>query len=266
MSESIQTGGTPVPPTLYGVGVGPGAPDLMTLRAVRVLRSVPVVAIPRRNEFVPSLAWDIAKPNIGEIPGQERLFLTFPMTKDPELLRPAWNAAFEQIGDRLNRGLDVAFITEGDPLVYSTFIYLLKAAPQRWPGLRVEVVPGVTSITAVPASILTPVADGQERIAVLPATYGVEDLTDVLQRFDTIILMKVGSVMPAVIEALERTDLIGQAVYVSKATTSQQRIIHDVRSLRNDRCDYFSMVVVARRDRSGVLEGLTATRALEVPS
>jgi precorrin-2/cobalt-factor-2 C20-methyltransferase len=252
----------PARPTLYGVGVGPGAPDLMTLRAVRILQSVPVVAIPRRSEYVPSLAWEIAKPNLGDIAGQERLFLTFPMTKDPELLRPAWNIAFEKIGERLNQGLDVAFITEGDPLVYSTFIYLLREAPLRWPGVNVEVVPGVSSITAVPATILTPVADGQERIAVLPATYGVDDLADVLQRFDTIILMKVGSVMPAVIEALERTGLIGQAVYVSKATTGQQRIIHDVQSLRNDRCDYFSMVVVARRDRSGVLEGRTATRML----
>jgi precorrin-2/cobalt-factor-2 C20-methyltransferase len=245
---------------LHGVGVGPGASDLMTLRAVRVLQSVPVIAIPRRSEFVPSLAWEIAKPNLGEIPGQERLFLTFPMTKDPELLRPAWNTAFSQIGTRLERGLDVAFITEGDPLVYSTFIYLLREAGERWPGVRVEVVPGVSSITAVPATILTPVADGQERIAILPATYGVDDLADVLERFDTVILMKVGSVMPAVVEALERTGLLGHAIYVSKATTGQQRIIRDVRSLRNDRCDYFSMVVVTRRDRSGVLAGQEATR------
>jgi precorrin-2/cobalt-factor-2 C20-methyltransferase len=235
----------------------------MTLRAVRLLQSVPVIAIPRRSEYVPSLAWDIAKPNLGEIAGQERLFLTFPMTKDTELLRPAWNAAFEQIGTRLARGLDVAFITEGDPLVYSTFIYLLREAPQRWPGVRVEVVPAVSSITAVPATILTPLADGQERIAILPATYGVDDLTEVFWKFDTVILMKVGSVMPAVVEALERTGLLGHAVYVSKATTGQQRIIHDVRSLRNDRCDYFSMVVVARRDRSGILAGQTAARILD---
>jgi precorrin-2/cobalt-factor-2 C20-methyltransferase len=241
--------------TLYGVGVGPGAPDLMTLRAVAILKSVPVIAIPRRSEYVPSLAWEIARPNIGDVPGQERLFLTFPMTKDPERLRPAWDAAFSQIGARLAEGLSVAFITEGDPLVYSTFIYLLGEARKRWPEVEVQIVPAVSSITAVPAVTATPLADGQERIAILPATYGVDDLASVLRQFDTVILMKVGSVMPTVVAALEREDLVDRAFYVSKATTGHERIVHDLRSLRNDRCDYFSMVVVARRDRNGVLAG-----------
>jgi precorrin-2/cobalt-factor-2 C20-methyltransferase len=241
--------------TLYGVGVGPGAPDLVTLRAVNVLRAVPVIAIPRRSAFSPSLAWEIVKATVGEVPGQERLFLTFPMTKDPERLRPAWDAALTEIGNRLARGLSVAFITEGDPLVYSTFIYLLRAAQRRWVDIRIEVVPGVSSITAVPAAVGIPLADGLERIAILPATYGVEDLCQVLEVFDTTILMKVGSVMPAVVEAVERRGLLGRAVYVSKATTSAERVVRDLREIRNERCDYFSTVVVARRDRSGVLAG-----------
>jgi precorrin-2/cobalt-factor-2 C20-methyltransferase len=241
--------------TLYGVGVGPGAPDLMTLRSVAVLRSVPVIAIPRRSDYAPSLAWEIARPNVGDVSGQERLFLTFPMTKDPARLRPAWDVAFSAIGARLASGLSVAFITEGDPLVYSTFIYLLGESRRQWPEVPIEIVPAVSSITAVPAVTGTPLADGQERIAVLPATYGVDDLADVLRRFDTVILMKVGSVMPTVVAALEREDLIERAFYVSKATTGQQRVVHDLRSLRNDRCDYFSMVVVAKQDRNGVLAG-----------
>jgi precorrin-2/cobalt-factor-2 C20-methyltransferase len=241
--------------TLYGVGVGPGAPDLMTLRSVAVLKAVPVIAIPRRSEYVPSLAWEIARPNVGDVPGQERLFLTFPMTKDPERLRPAWDEAFAQIGARLERGLSVAFITEGDPLVYSTFIYLMAEASERWPEVKVEIVPAVSSITAVPAATGTPLADGQERIAILPATYGVDDLASVLRQFDTVILMKVGSVMPTVVAALEREALVEKAFYVSKATTGQERVVHDLRSLRNDRCDYFSMVVVTKQDRNGVLAG-----------
>jgi precorrin-2/cobalt-factor-2 C20-methyltransferase len=241
--------------TLYGVGVGPGAPDLMTLRSVAVLRAVPVIAIPRRSEYSPSIAWEIARPNVGDVPGQERLFLTFPMTKDPERLRPAWDLAFTEIGSRLERGMSVAFITEGDPLVYSTFIYLMRAAAERWPDAPVEIVPAVSSITAVPAVMRTPLADGQERIAILPATYGIDDLVEVLRQFDTVILMKVGSVMPNVVAALERAELLDRAFYVSKATTGQERVVQDLRTLRNDRCDYFSMVVVARQDRSGVLEG-----------
>ncbi len=238
---------------LYGVGVGPGAPDLMTLRAVSVLKSVAVIAIPRRSEFDPSVAWNIAETSVGPVAGQERLYLIFPMTKDPTLLRPAWDVAFAAIGERLEKGLSVAFISEGDPFVYSTFIYLFNEAPGRWPGVKIEVVPAVSSITAVPCSTLVPLADGKERIAILPATYGVEDLTKVLKEFDTVILMKVSSVMPQVCEALEKQGLLDRAIYVSKATTSQEKIIRDIQKIKNDKCDYFSMVVVSRRERSGVL-------------
>lgn len=240
---------------LVGVGVGPGAPDLLTLRAVNVLRRAEVLAIPRRSEYSPSVAWTIAKPAVGEVPGQERLFLTFPMTKDPDRLRPAWDLAFAEIGERLSQGKSVAFLTEGDPFVYSTFIYLMREAPVRWPGIQIEVVPGVSSITAVPAVTGIPLADGQERVAILPATYGVDDLAEILRAFDTTVLMKVGSVMPTVVEALEREGLVDKAVYVSKATTSEERIVRDVRTIRNDRCDYFSAVVVSRKERSGVLVG-----------
>jgi precorrin-2/cobalt-factor-2 C20-methyltransferase len=107
----------------------------------------------------------------------------------------------------------------------------------------------------VPAVTRTPIADGQERIAILPATYGVDDLAEILRTFDTVLLMKVGSVMPTVVEALEREGLLDRAFYVSKATTGQERIVRDLRLLRNDRCDYFSMVVVARKDRNGILAG-----------
>jgi len=244
---------------LIGVGVGPGAPDLMTLRSVQRLREADAIAIPRRSQWDESLAWRIAKGNVGEVPGQERIFLTFPMSKDPEKLRPAWAAALEAIEPRLAAGKSVAFITEGDPLVYSTFIYLMEQVLARAPRTRIEIVPAVSSITAVPAAVNLPIADGQERIAVLPATYGVDDLARVLREFDTVLLMKVGSVMPAVVEALEREGLLNRAVYVSKATTGEERVVHDLREIRNDRCDYFSMVVVARRDRSGILAG-TASR------
>ncbi len=249
----MDTHAPPALGTLHGVGVGPGAPDLMTLRAVNVLRAAAVVAIPRRNAYSQSVAWRIAEPSVGPVEGQERLFLHFPMTKDVSILRPAWDEAFGKIGERLVRGLDVAFITEGDPFVYSTFIYLLREAPTRWPGVKINIVPAVSSITAVPAATGVPLADGLERIAILPATYGVDDLTEVLTKFDTTILMKVSSVMPKVVEALEKTGLLHCATYVSKASTADERIVRDVQSIKNDHCDYFSMVVVSKKSRSGIL-------------
>jgi precorrin-2/cobalt-factor-2 C20-methyltransferase len=240
---------------LYGVGVGPGAPDLLTLRAVSVLKAAPVLALPRSSDYGASMAWRIVKPVIGENPDQERLTLTFPMNKDPERLRPAWDRAFTAIGERLERGLSVAFVTEGDPSLYSTFIYLQREAPVRWPGIEIEVVPGVSSVAAVPAVTGIPLADGLERIAILPAGYGVEDLEQVLDAFDTTILMKIGGEMERIVSILESKGLLDRAVYVSKATMGEQRILRDLRTVAAERGDCFAMVVVSRKERSGALAG-----------
>lgn len=249
-----------MPATLYGVGVGPGAPDLITLRALAVLRRVPVLALPRGNDHGASMAWRILRPVLGDVPGQERLLLTFPMVKDPARLAPAWDRAFAAIGERLARGQDVAFATEGDPSLYSTFIYLAREAPRRWPGVAIEIVPGVSSVTAVPAVTGVPLADGQERIAIVPATYGVGDLAELLARFDTIVLMKIGGEMPRIVAALDAAGLLSRAVYVSRATMAEQRVERDLRALPPGREDCFAMVVVSRKEHSGVLAGAAPFR------
>lgn len=245
--------------TLYGVGVGPGAPDLVTLRAIETVRRVPVLALPRSCDYGASKAWEIVKPHVDSasrsFPDQERLFLTFPMRKEPERLRPAWEKAFAAVGERLQQGLDVAFVTEGDPSLYSTFIYLQREASARWPGIRVDVVPAVSSVTAVPAVTGIPLADGQERIAILPGTCGFEDLGPVLRSFDTVVLMKIGPEMPHIIEVLEQEGLVDRAVYVSRATMAEERIVPDLREVRGLRGDCFSMIVVAKKERNGVLAG-----------
>jgi precorrin-2/cobalt-factor-2 C20-methyltransferase len=240
---------------LYGVGVGPGATDLMTLRAVRVLNSVPVLAIPKSSDYVRPFAWRISSPVIEERSDQEKLFLIFPMSKDPAIVVPAWDRAFTEIGKRLEKGLDVAFITQGDPSVYSSWSYLLEESPTRWPGIEIEIVPAVSSITAIPAALQTPLADGQERFCVVPATYGMEDLPKLLAEFDTIVLTKVGRMIPALVEILREHRLLDAATYVAYGTTDEQKVVRDLETLAGDKCDYFSMVVISIRRRRGVLRG-----------
>jgi precorrin-2/cobalt-factor-2 C20-methyltransferase len=241
--------------TLYGVGVGPGAADLLTLRAVETLRSAQVLAMPRSSDYGTSMAWKIIKSVVDGRSGQERLFLTFPMNKDPKRLVPAWEKAFAAIGERLVKGLSVAFATEGDPSLYSTFIYLQRRAPELWPGIRVVVVPGVSSIAAVPAVTGIPLADGQERIAIYPANYGTKDLPAVLAAFDTVVLMKIGSEMANVIAVLEKTGLIDRATYVSRASMPDQKLVRDLRGAGRESGDCFAMIIVAKKERSGVLAG-----------
>ncbi|MGQ0591113.1 MAG: precorrin-2 C(20)-methyltransferase, partial [Gammaproteobacteria bacterium] len=146
--------------------------------------------------------------------------------------------------------------------LYSTFIYLQEEARSRWPEVRIEVIPGVSSITAVPAVTGIPLADGQERIAILPGTYGLQDLVEVLRRFDTVVLMKIGAELPRIIAALEAERLLDRAVYVSRATMREQRIVRDLREVGTERGDCFAMVVVSRKERSGLLAGTVPLREL----
>jgi precorrin-2/cobalt-factor-2 C20-methyltransferase len=149
----------------------------------------------------------------------------------------------------------VAFVTEGDPSTFSTFIYVRKELARRAPELEIEVVPGVSSITAVPAVAGLALADGHERVAILSGTSGFSDLAEVLVRFDTVVLMKVGPELEQIANTLTELGLLDQAVYVSRATMPEQRIERDLRCVLRERGDCFAMVVIKKHGRSGVLLG-----------
>ncbi len=240
---------------LYGVGLGPGAADLMTLRALECLRKVDCIILPRKDEKSPSIAWNIAEKTVGPVSGQERLFLDFPMSRDPKVITHACDVAIKEIKDRIFAGKSVAFISIGDPFIYSSFIYLYEHAQKSWPEIKIEVIPGVSSISAAPIATGVPIADGQERIAIVPAVYNKDDLRTIIRMFDTTILMKASSVMPEIIEVVESEGLLDKSVYVANATMDKEQIITDIRTIKGKPGIYFSMVVIAKKDHSGVLFG-----------
>jgi precorrin-2/cobalt-factor-2 C20-methyltransferase len=230
--------------TLYGVGAGPGAPDLLTLRAVAVLRSAAVIAAPRPSDGDESIAWRVARDAVGDVPGQERLFLTFPMTRDVAVRRAARESATAAVASRLAAGRSVAFVTEGDPLLYSTFLDLLAAAPRA--GARVEVVPGVSSITAVAAAARVPLADGDDALAALPASRALGDLARLVREFETLLLFKAGRHLREIAGALAPLGLAGRAWVVSDASRPGERVRpladHDAAQ-----AGYFTTVLVRTR-------------------
>lgn len=242
--------------TLYGVGIGPGDPELLTLKAVKILKAVDVIAAPRGSDWGHSVAWGIAEPSVGEVEGQERLFLTFPMSKDPAKIVPKLQEAFDEIESRLRDGLDVAFITLGDPSLFSTYIYVASEMANRIPGINSVLVPGVSSITSVAASAAVPLADGNETIALIPATYYDADyLTNILNTFDTVMLMKVGEAFPAVLEALERSGTMDRAVCVSKSSQKGERVMVSAKDWKREDMGCFASILVARKERDGLLIG-----------
>ena len=230
---------------LYGIGVGPGDPELLTLKAVRVLGEAEVVAIPKSKEESYSIALSIVKGAV-DLSKKETLELMFPMTKDKEVLRKAREEAAAAICERLKGGKDVACITLGDPMFYSTFSYLIPLLRARVPGIEIEIVPGISSVMASAAMTVTPLTEADERLAVIPATYEQEKLRDILREFDTVVLMKVNRVFDKVLGMMEELRLKEKAVFIERCGGENQRVVRDLDSLKGEKLDYLSMVIVKR--------------------
>ncbi|MDH4228813.1 MAG: precorrin-2 C(20)-methyltransferase [Nitrospirota bacterium] len=232
---------------MYGVGLGPGDPDLMTVRARRVVEQARLLAVPVKAPGNPSFARAIVREVL--TPEQEVLELTFPMRSDPEVLRPHWERAGRIVAERLQAGEDVAFLCEGDPFTYGTFIYVFREVCRLLPGAPVEVIPGVTAYHAAAARTLLPLAAGDDRVAVLPATYGIKVVGEMLKRFDTVVLLKVKPVLDGLIDLLEKRGLAKHAVFVEKVGTSEERVVGDISSLAGTTAEYLSLVLVHNPDR-----------------
>jgi len=233
---------------LYAIGVGPGAPDLLTLRAVEILKRVPVVFSPLSAMGTTSRALDVVR-GVLDPSRQQIIELTFPMQKEQDELEGEWEEAAEEIVEQLRRHGEGAFITIGDVSLYSTFIYVQRILETQHPDLVVEMVPGIPSFSAMTALMGMPYGQGDDRIAILPATFGPERIAAVLRDFETVILMKVNRVIDEVLDTLEQLGLIEHATFVTKCGMPDQSVVYDVRTLRGQRPSYFSILLVTKTAR-----------------
>ena len=249
--------------TLYVIGVGPGDPELLTLKAVRILRTVKCICVPKGREEGSSMALNIIKKIIS-MDNKELIEAHFPMRKtkasapgSPESrksfrggehaseLDTKWNETVETVLSILNRGADMAFITIGDPTIYSTFFYLYDRLLELNPSLSIEIIPGISSITASAARAGISLGLADERIAVLPATYA-NDIGMVLEHFDTVILMKVHKVFDQVLAMLDATGLTDKALYISRTGMDDEQVVRNIGTLRGKELNYFSMVIIKK--------------------
>lgn len=231
--------------TFYGVGVGPGDPELMTLKAVNVLKSSAVIAVPRSSDRGSSRALDIIRGVVG-LDGKEVLELSFPMTKDKAALTESRRLSASLVAERLKDGKDVAFITLGDPMVFSTFSYLVPFVRDLSEGSAIKSVPGVTSFSAAASVLGLPLAETDERIIVVPAAYELDSVRLSLAAAETIVLMKVNKAIDAITEILTEAGLIDKAFFVSRAGWPEEQVVTDLRSLKGTKPDYFSMIIIRK--------------------
>lgn len=230
--------------TLYGISVGPGDPELITVKALRLLHAATAIFAPLAEVSERSLAVAIAEPLLA--PGQHVEPLVFAMRRSPVERAEAWRAAATRIAAVLHSGRDAAFLVEGDALTYSTFAHLAAVLHDLDPALTVEVVPGVTSFAAAAARTGVPLVDQDQRLAVIPAVHAVADIEASLRAHDAVVLMKVSGALDAVLDAIEAAGRAADAVLVERCGQPTERIVRDVRTLRGSRVDYFSLILVRR--------------------
>ncbi|MQX36792.1 precorrin-2 C(20)-methyltransferase [Roseospira navarrensis] len=232
----------PAPGALHGVGVGPGDPELLTLRAVRVIDDAAVIAYPATSQGE-SMALGIVEAFLRDEQTQVPLPLMFSPAQTPD--DPAYDRAAEVIAGHLDAGRDVAVICQGDPLFHGSFIYLLERLGGRY---AVEITPGVSSVMACAAAVARPIAHGMETLAVVPATAPEERLARVLAETDAAVVMKVGRHLGKVARVLAAAGLADGAVCVTRVGHPDQVVRPLTEALaRPDGVPYFT-VVLARRD------------------
>lgn len=240
--------------TLYAIGVGPGDPELLTLKAVRILSEIKCICVPKGKEEGNSLALSIVEGALN-LEGKEIIPAYFPMKKTTAChgeMDTKWQETAETIMDRINKGMSVAFITLGDPTLYSTFFYLYDRLLELNPGLNIQIIPGVSSINAAASRAGIPLGLADEKVAILPANY-VDNLEETLQRFDTVILMKVHKVFDSIRKTLGDMGILDRAMYISRAGMIDERIFNDLNAVKAEDLDYFSMMIVkaGRRQING---------------
>ncbi|MGI9484822.1 MAG: precorrin-2 C(20)-methyltransferase [Geminicoccaceae bacterium] len=227
---------------LIGIGVGPGDPELITVKAIKALRSAPVVAYISANGR-PSMARQIAAEHIGA--SAKEIKVTLPMHPSPEIAQSAYDEGASRISAELEQGKDTAVLCEGDPLFYGSFGHILGRLHSQYP---VEVVPGVCSVMAAAAATEQPLAFGAEGFSVLPATMPEECLSTRLKAADAAVIMKLGRHIEKVRMVLENLGLVDRAIYVERASGTEQKVVPFSELDRVD-IPYFSLILVTRRRR-----------------
>jgi precorrin-2/cobalt-factor-2 C20-methyltransferase len=227
--------------TLYGVGVGPGDPELLTLKAVRILQSVPVVAYPATPQGS-AQARDIAAQWLN---GQREIPIAMPCMLDRGPVNAGYDEAAIAIAEELTAGRDVAVLCEGDPLFYGSFSYLLQRLGDRFPC---AVIPGINSVSAAAAAAAIPLITGEQRLTVIPATAGDEVLRRTLLDSDSVAILKPGRHRPRLLDLLRETGRADDVIYIEQASRTGQRIIEFFDEIPATPGPYFALFLVVRAE------------------
>ena len=227
--------------SFYGVGVGPGDPELLTVKAVNAIKNADVIIAPKTEKKDGSVALTIAEPYISDA---EIIFQTFPMVKNFEESKEIFESNANQILEFLRRGKNVAFLTLGDPMFFSTYIYVYRLLKNS--GAKVTTIPGVPAFLAIASYVERPAAYGNDILTIIPATAPTEKIVDALKISDAAVLMKVYKNFSEVVDILDAEGMAENAVLISRFGLDDEKIFENIRAHKSEKLNYLSTILTGR--------------------
>jgi len=237
--------------TFYGVGVGPGDPGLITMKALRLIQNTAAISY-LVNEQGHSQGNAIAQAAIAEdggkvMAGQLHLAITMPMLTDRSLANAAYDEGAQRISAQLDQGRDVVFLCEGDPLFFGSFSYLLERLQDQY---ACRVVPGISSVNAAASALVQPLTMLTESFVVMSGRHSDQQILQALNSHDSVVIMKAGQARPRILSLLEQSGRTVDARYLEYIGRDNQRIVYPVTELEVEAGPYFSLFVVLRSERN----------------
>ena len=239
---------------LYCVGCGPGDPELLTVKAVNLIKSAEVIFAPTAREGKPSIALSVVNQYIDK--STKTASLVFPMVKDKESLKDYWKRNADEIATAVKSGKKVVYLTVGDPALYSTWIYIHRELRRNHPDVEVEIVPGVAAMFAIANKAKISLAEGEETVAVVPACYDMDRVRRTAAACDTVIFLKDGRYFDSVIDMLGEAGFpddaqiaIAQDVSAPEGEILELTTLAEQRGRKGPTEKYFSIMVAKKNVR-----------------
>ena len=238
-------------PGLVGIGVGPGDVDLLTIKAVKAIQNADIIMCPASNESRPSIAFTIVSPIIDKSKNQEIIKLIFPMTKDKDILKASWKKNAKIMAETVLTGKNVVYLTVGDPFLYSTWIYMHKDLKENYPDMNINVIPGIVSMFTFAAKVGVSVAEGAEKVAIIPSCYDLSSVKEIAKHSESMIFLKDGRYFDKVIEVLKESGFPDNSIFaIGQDLGTENEIIRKMTlgEVNNSSLTtkYFSILVVKR--------------------
>ena len=236
---------------LIGIGVGPGDPELLTVKAVKAIQNADTIMCPASKEDRPSIALSVVSSLIDKAKNQEIIKLIFPMTKDKSVLESTWKTNAKIMAEKVATGKNVVYLTVGDPNLYSTWIYMRRDIESNHPELKISVIPGIVSMFTFASKVGVSIAEGAEKVAIIPSCYDLTTVKEIAKNAESLIFLKDGRYFDQVIDLLKESGFSDDSIFaIGQDLGTDKEIIRKLTlgEVNDDTLTtkYFSILVVKR--------------------